>query len=143
MNFTYTDLPAVNATLNGLATVLMLAGFIAIKQKNIALHKALMIGAGVASAVFLGCYLVYHFNVGSVKFKGEGAIRYVYLTILLTHVILAMAIAVLVPKTFWHAFKNDLEKHRRIAKITFPIWLYVSITGVVIYLMLYQWFPNG
>jgi putative membrane protein len=138
----YTDLPAINASLNGLATVLMLAGFIAIKQKNIGLHKALMIGAGVASAVFLGCYLVYHFNVGSVKFKGEGIVRYVYFAILISHVILAMAIAVLVPKTFWRAFKKDIEGHKRIARITFPIWLYVSITGVVIYLMLYKWFPG-
>jgi uncharacterized membrane protein YozB (DUF420 family) len=138
-----TVLPAVNATLNGLATVLMLGGFVAIKQKNVTLHKTLMMAAGVASALFLACYLVYHFNVGSVPFRRGGALKAVYLSILVTHVFLAVVIAVMVPMTFWRAFKGNIAGHRKIAKITFPIWLYVSVTGVVIYMMLYKLFPGA
>ncbi len=136
-------LPTVNASLNGLATILLMAGYVQMKQKKITAHRNLMVAAGATSAAFLCCYVVYHLSVGSVKFKGTGAIKVVYLSILISHVILAMAIAVMVPMTFWRAFKNDVERHRKIARITFPIWMYVSITGVVIYAMLYHLYPQG
>jgi len=137
------DLPALNASLNGLATVLLALGYLFVKLKKIEAHRNLMIAAGATSAAFLASYLVYHFNVGSVKFQGVGGIRYLYFGILISHVLLAMVIAVLVPKTFWHAYKQDFDSHRRIARITFPIWMYVSITGVVIYVMLYQLYATG
>jgi uncharacterized membrane protein YozB (DUF420 family) len=96
-----------------------------------------MLGAFGVSIVFLVCYLVYHFNVGSVPYQGQGVMRTVYFTILITHVVLAAVVPVLAIITLWRAFQERFDKHRRIAKITFPIWLYVSITGVIVYLMLY------
>ncbi|HYG74354.1 MAG TPA: DUF420 domain-containing protein [Planctomycetota bacterium] len=132
------DLPALNASLNGLATVLLALGYIFIKRKNIEAHRNLMVAAGLTSAAFLVSYLIYHFNVVSMPFKGQGNIRYVYFAILISHILLAMVIAVLVPKTFWHAYRQDYEKHRKVARVTFPLWMYVSITGVVIYVMLYH-----
>jgi uncharacterized membrane protein YozB (DUF420 family) len=131
-------LPAVNASLNGLATVLLLTGYVFIKKGDRARHKAVMLAAGVASALFLASYVVYHLSAGSVKFQGQGVARAIYFAILISHVFLAAAIAVLAPITFWRAFKNDFERHKKLARITFPLWLYVSITGVVIYVMLYQ-----
>ena len=136
-------LPTVNASLNGLATVLLTTGYIFMKQKKITAHRNIMVAAGITSAAFLACYVVYHLSVGSVKFKGTGAIKALYLSILISHVILAVAVAIMVPITFWRAFKNDIERHRKIARITFPIWMYVSITGVVIYAMLYHLYPQG
>jgi uncharacterized membrane protein YozB (DUF420 family) len=133
-----TMLPTVNASLNGLSTVLLLAGYVMMKQKKIEAHRNIMVAAGVTSLLFLMCYVVYHIQAGSVKFQGAGAARAAYFVILISHVILAMVIAVLVPMTFWRAYKQDFERHRKIARITFPIWLYVSITGVVIYAMLYH-----
>jgi protein SCO1/2/putative membrane protein len=135
---TVKSLPAVNATINGICTIVLLAGYTMIRQKRIVAHQICMIAAGALSALFLGCYLYYHAHVGHVEFKGQGVIRPVYLGILLTHVLLAFSIAVLVPLTFARALRNDLERHRKIARITFPIWLYVSVTGVVVYLMLYH-----
>jgi uncharacterized membrane protein YozB (DUF420 family) len=131
-------LPAVNASLNGLATILLLTGYVLVRQRKLDAHRNVMIAAGVTSVLFLASYVVYHLQAGSVKFQGQGAVRPVYFTILISHVILAIVIAVLVPMTFWRAFKNDLERHKKIARITFPIWVYVSVTGVVIYLMLYH-----
>ena len=136
-------LPAVNAGLNSLCTILLLAGYIFIRRRNVNTHKKFMLAAGVVSAIFLTSYLVYHFNVGSVKFKGEGFIRPVYFTILITHVVLAAVIAVMVPITFWRAYKKQYDRHVAIARITFPIWMYVSITGVVVYLMLYHLYPSA
>jgi uncharacterized membrane protein YozB (DUF420 family) len=136
-------LPTVNASLNGLSTVLLASGYVLMKQKKITAHRNFMVAAGVTSAAFLACYVIYHLSAGSVKFKGTGPIRAVYFAILISHVILAAAIAVMVPMTFWRAFKNDVERHRKIARITFPIWMYVSITGVVIYAMLYHLYPRG
>jgi len=133
----YTLLPAVNAALNSLCTILLLVGYTLIKQRKIEQHRRVMIAAGVTSALFLTSYLIYHAHVGSVKFMGEGAIRPVYYAILISHVLLAMVIAVMVPMTFWRAFR-DVERHRAIARITFPIWIYVSVTGVVIYVLLYH-----
>jgi protein SCO1/2/putative membrane protein len=133
-------LPTLNAALNAVSTVFLLVGFYFIRRRQIVMHQTTMMCAGVTSAAFLISYLVYHAQVGSVKFTGQGPVRYVYFSILISHVFLAAAIAVLVPLTFRRAFQGDFERHRRIARITFPIWLYVSITGVVVYLMLYH-FP--
>lgn len=138
----YTILPAMNATLNGLATVLMLCGWVAIKQGKVRVHKRFMNAAGICSGLFLTFYVIYHFNVGSVPFKTQGTVRTIYLAILLSHVLLAVVNTYLVPRTFYLAWKHRDAEHKKLAKITFPLWLYVSITGVVIYMMLYRWFPN-
>lgn len=137
-------LPGTNAALNALATMLLLTGFVAIKAKNVSLHKRLMLFAFVVSIVFLGCYLTYHFALQRYtgehgkKFIGTPAITKVYFTILITHVILATAVPVLASMTIWRGLKEQWESHRRWAKVTFPIWLYVSVTGVIIYWMLYH-----
>ena len=138
-------LPAVNASLNGLATVLLLCGYVAIKRRQIGVHKTLMLSAFATSILFLGCYLTYHWALHSLtgeagkKFPGVGFIRPIYFTILITHVILAAAVPVLALMTIYRAWKQNWAGHKRIAVITFPIWVYVSITGVVIYFMLYHW----
>lgn len=133
-----TDLPAVNATLNAISTVFLLTGYVLIRQRRIAQHRFCMIAAFTTSALFLVSYLVYHANVGSVPFKGQGPIRAVYFTILITHIILAAAIVPLVLLTLTRGLRKQFVKHRAIARWTFPLWLYVSITGVIVYLMLYQ-----
>lgn len=138
-------LPAVNASLNGLATLLLLSGYVAIKRRQTELHKSLMLSAFATSILFLGCYLTYHWALHSLtgeagkKFAGVGIIRPIYFTILITHVILAAAVPVLALITIYRAWKQDWAGHKRIAVITFPIWVYVSVTGVVIYGMLYHW----
>ncbi len=137
------DLSHVNASLNALAAVLLLTGFSFIRARRVTAHKTCMISATFVSFVFLICYLVYHYNVGSVKFTGQGTIRTVYFAILISHTALAAAVPVLVIITLYRALTNQFEKHRRIARWTFPIWLYVSITGVVVYLMLYQFGGSG
>ncbi len=131
-------LPAINATLNGLATILLLWGFSLIRKRRINAHKRVMLSAFVVSIAFLTCYLIYHAHVGSVKYPNPGLIRYVYYTILLTHVLLAFTVPVLAIITLSRALSGKFDKHRKIARWTFPIWLYVSVTGVVVYLMLYQ-----
>ncbi len=133
-----TQLPALNATLNSIATLLLLFGFYFIKQRDIARHKLCMVMAFVTSCLFLVSYLIYHFQVGSVPFTGQGWIRPVYFAILISHIILAATIAPLALITLYRAWKGQVEKHRRIARWTWPIWMYVSVTGVVIYIMLYQ-----
>jgi uncharacterized membrane protein YozB (DUF420 family) len=133
-----TDLPALNATLNAISTVFLMTGYVLIRQRRIAQHRACMIAAFTTSALFLASYLVYHANVGSVPFKGQGPIRAVYFTILITHIILAAAIVPLVLLTLTRGLRMQFAKHRAIARWTFPIWLYVSVTGVIVYLMLYQ-----
>lgn len=132
------DLPALNATLNGAAAVFLTLGYVFIRNRNRAAHRACMLAALVTSALFLTSYVVYHANVGSKPFEGTGAIRYVYFTILITHVVLAAAIVPLVVMTVWRAFAERFGDHRRIARITWPLWMYVSVTGVVIYVMLYK-----
>jgi uncharacterized membrane protein YozB (DUF420 family) len=134
----YTVLPAVNATLNAISTVLLTVGWLFIRRRKIDRHRLCMIGAFVTSALFLTSYLVYHAKVGSVPFTGQGAIRLVYFAILLTHVVLAAAILPLALITLSRALSRRFERHRKIARWTLPIWLYVSVTGVVIYVMLYQ-----
>ncbi|MFN0109526.1 MAG: DUF420 domain-containing protein [Blastocatellia bacterium] len=135
------DLPTLNAILNSVSAILLTIGYVFIKQKNRNAHRLCMLGAFTTSTLFLISYLVYHFNVGSVKFQGQGAIRTIYLTILLTHTVLATAIVPLVFVTFARALNGNFDKHRRIARWTLPIWLYVSVTGVVVYLMLYHLYP--
>jgi uncharacterized membrane protein YozB (DUF420 family) len=135
---TVRDLPAVNASLNALATVLLLWGFTLIRKRRIQAHRKVMLSAFAVSILFLVCYLVYHSQVGSVKYPETGSIRYVYYTVLLTHVLLAFTVPVLALITLSRALAAKFDRHRRIARWTFPIWLYVSVTGVVVYLMLYQ-----
>lgn len=136
------DLPLVNATLNATAAVLLLVGHSFLKNRNIEAHKRTMITAFTVSCVFLVCYLVYHYNVGSVKFDKPGWVRMMYLWILTTHTILAGTVPVLAIITLRFALKRQFAKHRAIAKWTYPIWLYVSVTGVIVYLLLYQVKPR-
>jgi len=140
---TVQDIPALNAALNALATVFLTAGFFFILRKNIPAHRACMLTAGVISAIFLVGYVGHKILVKGVhtKFGGEGAIRTVYYVMLATHILLAMAIAWLVPRTFYLPVKGDLARHRAWARWTFPIWYYVSITGVLVYFFLYRWWP--
>jgi uncharacterized membrane protein YozB (DUF420 family) len=133
-----TDLPAVNATLNATATVFLVCGYVSIRRGRRELHKKCMLGALTASALFLVSYVIYHANAGSRPFDGEGGIRLLYFVILITHVILAAAILPLALVTTARGLRSQFGRHVRIARWTFPIWLYVSVTGVVIYLMLYQ-----
>jgi uncharacterized membrane protein YozB (DUF420 family) len=132
------QLPAVNAALNSLSAILLVGGYLFIKSRNIKAHKACMLSAFGSSMLFLASYLVYHYQVGSVPFKGQGGIRLVYFTILLTHTILATTVVPLALVTLFRAFKERFDTHRRIARWTFPIWLYVSVTGVIVYWMLYR-----
>ncbi len=131
-------LPTLNALLNTTSAILLGRGYFLIRRRRIEAHKQTMLAALCVSAAFLVSYLVYHYNVGSVRFQHTGAIRTVYLSILLTHTVLAAAVAPLALVTVWRAWKGRFDKHRRLARITLPIWLYVSVTGVVVYLMLYH-----
>jgi uncharacterized membrane protein YozB (DUF420 family) len=135
---TYRDLPTVNATLNALAAILLVAGYVLIRQGKREAHRKVMLAAFATSIVFLVCYLVYHFQVGSVRFQGTGTIRTVYLSILLTHTVLAAAVPFLAIITLKRALAMKFDRHRKIARWTLPIWLYVSVTGVVVYWMLYR-----
>ena len=132
------DLPALNATLNALATVLLSAGYLFIRRRQIDRHRFCMIGAFSVSCLFLASYLVYHYHVGSVPFTKHGWIRPVYFTILITHIVLAAAIVPLALVTLSRALNERFDRHRAIARWTLPLWLYVSVTGVVIYWMLYR-----
>lgn len=133
-------LPAVNAALNGTSALLLVVGQRLIKRGRIEAHKRTMIAAIVSSALFLTSYLYYHAQVGSVRFQGQGWSRPVYFTILLTHTVLAAVIVPMVLVTFYRGLKRMDLRHKKIARITFPLWVYVSITGVVIYAMLYHLF---
>jgi uncharacterized membrane protein YozB (DUF420 family) len=136
------QLPDVNAALNSLSAVFLFAGYRFIRLKNQQAHRRCMLAAFTCSILFLICYLTYHFQVGSVPFKGQGGVRVVYFTILLTHTILAVVIVPLALITLIRALRERFDAHRRIARWTFPIWLYVSITGVVVYWMLYWLVPS-
>jgi putative membrane protein len=133
-----TDLPAVNATLNAIAGTLLVCGYLMIKRGRIETHRRLMLSAFATSALFLVSYVIYHANAGSRPFPGQGAIRIVYFAILISHVILAAAVLPLAVITVTHGLRARFDRHLRIARWTFPIWLYVSVTGVIVYLMLYQ-----
>lgn len=132
------DLPAVNASLNATSTVLLLTGYTLIRQGKREQHRKVMLSAFGVSVLFLICYVIYHAQVGSVKFQGQGWLRPVYFTILITHVMLAATIPVFAIMTLRRALRGEFAKHRKLARITYPIWLYVSITGVIVYLMLYH-----
>ncbi|MDA8527827.1 DUF420 domain-containing protein [Opitutaceae bacterium] len=138
------DIPGINACLNGLSTVLMTFGFYFIKRGDKETHRKFMLSAGFVSAVFLIGYVAHKVMVRGVHtpFGGEGAIRTVYYVMLISHILLAISIAYLVPRTFWLAIKGDFERHRKWARWTFPIWYYVSVTGVLVYLFLYRWWPS-
>jgi putative membrane protein len=140
---TVQDIPALNAALNGLSTLFLTAGFFFIMRKNIPAHRACMLTAGAISAIFLVGYVTHKILVRGVHtpFGGEGTIRTVYYAMLLTHIVLAIAIAFLVPKTFSFALKGQFDRHRAWARWTFPIWYYVSVTGVLVYFFLYRWWP--
>ena len=132
------DLPAVNATLNATAAALLVRGYILIRSKRVTQHRLTMISAFAVSILFLICYLIYHAQVGSVPYQKTGVLRTIYLSILLTHVVLAATVPFLASITLYRGWKGNYAKHRQIARWTFPIWLYVSVTGVIVYLMLYQ-----
>jgi putative membrane protein len=136
----YAIFPVINASLNGASTVLLLTGRWLISRRRIAQHRLVMLTAFVTSALFLISYLYYHFHVGSVHFQGTGWSRPLYFTILISHVTLALVIVPLVIITLTQALRERFDKHRAIARWTFPLWLYVSVTGVLVYFMLYHWF---
>lgn len=136
----YASFPPLNATLNGLSAVLLWVGRGFIKRGRMAQHRALMIAAVVSSTLFLISYLYYHAHVGSVRFQGQGWSRPLYFSILISHTILAAAIVPMVIITLSRALRQRFARHRAIARWTYPLWLYVSVTGVLIYFMLYHWF---
>jgi putative membrane protein len=129
-------MPAVNASLNATAAVLLLAGWRAIKQQNRSLHKRLMVSAFCASSLFLVGYVAYHYMHGDTKFMGQGAIRFAYFSILISHVLLSIAIVPMALAALYFAYQQRFQVHAKIARVLFPIWLYVSVTGVVIFFML-------
>jgi putative membrane protein len=131
-------LPAVNATLNGTAAVLLAAGWVNIRRRNVAAHRACMLAAFGASTLFLVSYVIYHARAASVPFTGQGWVRPVYFFILITHIVLATVIVPLALTTIYRALRGELWRHKRIARVTLPIWLYVSVTGVLVYLMVHR-----
>ena len=135
---TLRDLPALNAGLNATSAVLLLIGWLLIRTGRREAHRRVMLAAVASSAAFLVSYLAYHAQVGSVRFQGRGPIRTAYFTILITHTVLAAAIVPLVLITLNHGLRERFDRHRRIARVTLPLWAYVSVTGVVIYWMLYR-----
>ena len=137
------DLPAVNAGLNSLSTVFLTAGYIFIRRQRQVAHRNCMIGAVISSALFLTCYIIYHYNAGRTTFRDPAWFRPIYLAILLTHTILAVAIVPMVLMTLYRAARRQFEQHKRISRWTWPIWIYVSVTGVLIYFLLYHIFPQG
>jgi len=135
-------LPHVNACLNATSAILLFAGFSFIRSGKVAAHRACQILALVVSTLFLVSYLTYHYFHGTTRFQGSGLARPIYFTILTSHTILAIVIVPLIAITFVRAFRLDFVRHRKIARITLPLWFYVSITGVIVYLMLYQIYPS-
>ncbi len=137
------DLPPVNATINAITTVLLVTGWLFIRAERKRAHIICMVSALVTSAAFLACYLTYHAYAGSIKFTAQGWVRPVYFTILLTHTVLAMVVLPLVIATVIPAIRARWDRHRAVARWTLPVWLYVSVTGVLVYMMLYQWWPSA
>lgn len=130
--------PALNASLNGASAVLIAAGRVLIRRKLVYWHRACMIAAVITSSVFLGCYVYYHAHVGSVRFPGQGWVRPLYFTLLLSHTLLALTVVPLVLLSLGAGLRGRFDRHRRIARWAYPIWLYVSVTGVLVYVMLYR-----
>jgi uncharacterized membrane protein YozB (DUF420 family) len=139
----YAYFPALNATLNGTSAALLLTGRVLIAKGRMAAHRACMIAAVVVSLLFLGCYLYFHAMVGNIRFLGQGWARPVYFGILISHTTLAAAIVPLAIITLNRGLRARYDKHRAIARWTWPLWMYVSITGVIVYFMLYHWFPHS
>ena len=139
--FSYHSLAPLNSVLNSVAAILLLAGFYCIRRKRVRAHRAFMLSAFAVSVGFFLSYSIYHYHVGDVRFQGHGWVRPVYFTILISHVLLATAIVPLVVVTLWRALNGNFRRHRRIAIWAWPIWIYVSITGVIVYLMCYQLYP--
>ncbi len=137
MTFDYSRLASVNAILNGVSALFLVAGYVAVRRRLLNLHEWLMKCAFGCSVLFLVSYLVYHYQVGSVRYAGDGPLRTVYFAILISHIVLAATVPVLAVLTLHRGLRRRFDEHRRIARWTLPIWLYVSVTGVVIYLMLY------
>jgi len=133
-----TDLPALNAALNALSAILLTIGFVLIKQKRIQAHRKVMLSAFASSALFLTSYLVYHAHIGSKPYPGTGLWRTIYFSILIPHIVLAAAVLPMALVTLSRGLKMDVTRHRKIARITLPLWLFVSVTGVVVYFMLYR-----
>jgi uncharacterized membrane protein YozB (DUF420 family) len=142
MNHYIAGLPHLNAILNATSAVLLVIGYLLIRRRKITAHRNCVIAALVASTVFLASYLTYHYYHGTTRFKGEGFVRPVYFVILFTHTILAVVIVPFIAVTLLRAARGDFARHLLIARWTFPMWLYVSVTGVVVYLMLYQLYPS-
>jgi uncharacterized membrane protein YozB (DUF420 family) len=136
-------LPHLNAFLNGTSAVLLFTGYSFIRKRNVIAHRACQIAALIVSSLFLTSYLVYHYHHGSTRFLGTGFVRPLYFTILTTHTILAVVIVPLIFLTFYRALRGEFSRHRRIARVTLPLWLYVSVTGVIVYLMLYHFYPHA
>ncbi len=132
------DLPALNASLNLVSALLVTAGFYFVRRKNVRVHRICMLAALVTSTLFLTSYLLYHYNVGSIRFGGQGWVRMVYFPILFSHIVLAAVVLPMVLRTAYLAAHNRFDMHVRIARWTFPTWMYVSVTGVIVYLMLYK-----
>ena len=143
MIFRWSDLATVNACLNATSALLLVLGHRAIKRYAIDRHRRLMLSAAVTSALFLVSYVTYHVKAGATRFAGPGPARAVYFAILISHTILAVAVLPLALRTLYLGVKRRDERHRAIARWTYPIWLYVSVTGVVVYLMLYRLYPHG
>jgi uncharacterized membrane protein YozB (DUF420 family) len=139
----YAFFPALNASLNGTSAVLLLTGRILISRRRMAAHRFCMIAAVIASGLFLCCYLFFHFKVGDILFLGQGWARPVYFAILISHVSLAIMIVPLAIVTLNRGLRARYDKHRAIARWTWPLWMYVCITGVIVYFMLYRWFPHS
>ncbi len=140
--------PHLNAALNATSGLLLVFGLVFILKKRVHLHRACMLGASSVSAIFLACYVTHHiirtsiYGLGPTKFTGEGFARPVYFTILTSHTILATLVAPFVIATLWRGLKGRFDAHKRLARLVYPVWLYVSLTGVVVYLMLYHFFPS-
>ncbi len=139
----YNLLPHLNALLNSSSAICLIVGYFFIRSKRVFAHRVAMTTALVASSVFLTSYLIYHYHHGTTRFAGEGVARAVYLTILISHTILAVVIVPLIAVTLWRAWHGEFVRHRRIARWTFPLWLYVSVTGVIVYFMLYRIYPSA
>ncbi|HWP43201.1 MAG TPA: DUF420 domain-containing protein [Blastocatellia bacterium] len=137
-----TLLPTINAILNATCFTLLVTGYIMIRQKRVEAHRACMLGAVATSIVFLISYLIYHFNVGATSFKGTGWARPFYFAVLISHTVLAATIVPFVIMTLRRAFRREFSSHRKVARWTLPLWLYVSVTGVIVYLMLYHIYPS-
>jgi len=139
----YAYFPALIASLNGASAVLLVAGRYAIARNRMAVHRAFMIAAVAASALFLACYVYFHVHVGNIRFLGQGVWRPIYFAILIPHVTLAIVIVPMVIITLSRGLRARYDSHRAIARWAFPLWMYVSVTGVIVYFMLYQWFPHS